>query len=420
MSGRSGGLHVSSRVLADVSGPEPGRTLVIFGGIHGNEPAGIHAIREVLKELDAFGVLKRGRVVAMVGNRRALASGERYLDRDLNRGWTPDALCALFADPHSDTSAEAEEQRSILAHLQPILEDSRDPVVFLDLHTTSGHGPPFVAMSDTLRNRAVAQALPIPLILGLEEVIRGSMLGFFSDLGHCGVAVEGGAHDDPESAARHIAAIRLVLEKVGLVDADWNRQRDRQRLADAAAGLPSVVEILYRHVLRENEPFHMKPGYKNFQPIRRGEILAEGENGPIRSPYEGLILMPRYQGLGEDGFFICREVHPRWMNLSAWIRRARLDVLAPRLPGVKRHDDLSGHLVTRSDAFFGQTVNLLHLFGYRRRGRIGSLEVFGRRRPDHAPPLPLVLEPKPSFCTTEGHDNRSREEHAGDPPSPSR
>jgi succinylglutamate desuccinylase len=52
----------------------------------------------------------------------------------------------------------------------------------------------------------------------------------------------------------------------------------------------------------------MRPGYANFQPIRRGEHLADDASGPVLAPEDGLILMPLYQSLGTDGFFLVQEV----------------------------------------------------------------------------------------------------------------
>jgi succinylglutamate desuccinylase len=43
------GVEVEGRVLALLRGEQPGPTLLCIGGLHGNEPAGIYAIRRVLQ-----------------------------------------------------------------------------------------------------------------------------------------------------------------------------------------------------------------------------------------------------------------------------------------------------------------------------------------------------------------------------------
>jgi succinylglutamate desuccinylase len=52
----------------------------------------------------------------------------------------------------------------------------------------------------------------------------------------------------------------------------------------------------------------MKPGYVNFQKINRGETLAVSQEGDVQSPSDGLILMPKYQPQGDDGFFIVENL----------------------------------------------------------------------------------------------------------------
>ena len=51
----------------------------------------------------------------------------------------------------------------------------------------------------------------------------------------------------------------------------------------------------------------MKPGYRNFQRITKGEELAMDKKGPIYAPKEGMIIMPLYQNSGNDGFFLVEE-----------------------------------------------------------------------------------------------------------------
>ena len=46
----------------------------------------------------------------------------------------------------------------------------------------------------------------------------------------------------------------------------------------------------------------------NFQTIKTGDVLAHNEHGPVSSPMDGLILMPKYQPQGDDGFFIVQVV----------------------------------------------------------------------------------------------------------------
>jgi succinylglutamate desuccinylase len=68
------------------------------------------------------------------------------------------------------------------------------------------------------------------------------------------------------------------------------------------------VHVHHRHALWPDDGFRMEPGFANLQRIREGELLARDNHGEIRAPETGVLLMPLYQTLGDDGFFLGREV----------------------------------------------------------------------------------------------------------------
>ena len=75
--------------------------------------------------------------------------------------------------------------------------------------------------------------------------------------------------------------------------------------------LPHKVSVLYHHRVLNGDGFEMMPGYENFQEVQKGDVLARDNNGEIIAQQKGLIFMPLYQQLGDDGFFIVREIEPR-------------------------------------------------------------------------------------------------------------
>ena len=52
----------------------------------------------------------------------------------------------------------------------------------------------------------------------------------------------------------------------------------------------------------------MMPGFKNFQPIEKGQLLGHDARGEVRAPKNGCILMPLYQQQGDEGFFIIKVI----------------------------------------------------------------------------------------------------------------
>ncbi len=371
------------RILGTYSRGLPGPQVMVTGGVHGNEPAGIVAVRRVLAALEAGGTPFRGSLTGVAGNRAGLAQGARYLTRDLNRRWLLEDMVALLSrDPAEDTP-EDREQRELLHLFAPLLAAATEPLVFIDLHSTSGDGAPFSCMADVIRNRKIAFSLGVPVVLGLEEVIDGSMIGFLCDLGHIGVAIEGGQHDHPGTADNHESAIWIALVAAGCLDAADVPElaAHRRRLREVTADLPEVIEIRHRHVVHgADEPFTMLPGFTNFQPVGHRQLVARDSHGDVLTPEAALMMLPRYQPQGEDGYFLARPVSRFWLALSAGLRRSRVDRLVHWLPGVRRDPARDDHMVL--DRERPRAVDVFHLMGYRHRRDEGEGFVFTRRRPD--------------------------------------
>ncbi len=377
-------LRFDERIVGVHEGVRPGRTHVIMGGVHGNEPAGLLAARRVLDVLGQGHLPVAGRIVVLAGNLGALAHDRRFLSTDLNRGWRePDLARLLAADPSHD-GPEDRERRDLLEHLANLEASSDEPLLFLDLHTTSGPSAPFMAASDTLRNREVMLSLPIPVLLGLEEAIGGTLMGFLSDRGHVSMAIEAGQHDRAETVDRHESALWMWLAAArALSPGDIpDGARHVSRLAAASRDLPLLMEIVYRHAVAPDDEFVMDPGWESFQDVEAGRRLAVDRTGPIEAPAGGFLLMPLYQAQGDDGFFISRSVRRHQRRLQEVVRRLRLDLLLPLLPGLRGDAERPDHLVADASTADGRLAGLLRLFGYRSRWVEGERVIFARRRPN--------------------------------------
>src|SRR5690606_866506 len=222
--------------------------------------------------------------------------------------------------------------------LETELGSSRGDAYYLDLHTTSAEGIPFVMFGDTLRNRAFASRIPLPLILGLEEQLDGTVLEYINSQGYVTLGCEGGQHASPESVENHAALIWLALYNARILEEEIPEvAAARIRLRAARRDKPHLLEVRYRHSIAPGDEFRMEPGFSNFDRVSAGRLLARDVKGEVRARWEGWMLMPLYQGLGNDGFFLAREIQPFWLFVSMLLRRARLAVMLQLLPGVSRH-----------------------------------------------------------------------------------
>ncbi len=300
------------RIVGRVRGTEAGPTLVALGAIHGNEPAGLLAAQRVLAQLDARDL--RGEFVALSGNRGALSRGVRFIHRDLNRGWTDESI-AMLADAvarKAKLSAENHEQKELLDAIDAVVADARGAVYFVDLHTTSAPGIPFVVADGHDSDHGFALAFGLPVFFGLADRLASALTPYLARRGVTAVAIEGGQNESESAIANHEAVITIALAAAGLVARDSAAARGlaeaEARLLDARHGLPQAIEVYHRHAIRPDDGFRMEPGFANIQPIAAGTLLARDRTGEIRAEEDCLVVMPLYQGLGDDGFFLGREL----------------------------------------------------------------------------------------------------------------
>lgn len=372
------------RLVGQLAGEAAGPTLLCTASLHGNEPAGLRALEKVFARLEAERPRMRGEFVGLVGNLSAVSLGERFIDSDLNRHWSPakvEALRARRADALED--AEDLEAGQLLEEIDSAAARARGEVYCLDLHSTSGESPPFATAMDTLRNRRFALRFPVPHVLGLEEHLDHTLLDHLDGEGFITLGFEGGQHDDPRSVDHCEAAVWLALAETGvLIEPDGVPavEEARKRLAAATTGLPQAVEVRYRHGLREDDGFEMLPGFVSFQTISEGDLLGRNDRGELRAPEGGGILMPLYQRQGDDGFFVIRKFSAFWLTVSSTLRQLRVDALLPLLPGVHRDLDRPGTLrIDRHVARF-YALQIFHLAGYRKKRIEGDQLVVTRRK----------------------------------------
>lgn len=380
---RPEGLQVE-RELGRLDGPRDGGLLVAVAGIHGNEPAGVRGLERVFRKLEAEQGTSEllGRFVALAGNLPALARSCRYLDRDLNRIWTPAELARARQHPETVEDKEMVALADRLAHLLGgVPEERRRHVCLLDLHTASGPGPAFTVFDDTLPNRAYALELEAPVVLGIEEELAGTLMHHVSELGFTAVGFEGGRHEDPGAVDRCEAAVWVSLGVAGVLPQDHPQVvAARRGLREASDDLPRVVEVLYRHALEPGDGFEICPGVRGFQEVRDGEVVGHDHQGPVRVRGGGLVLMPLYQEQGEEAFFLVRPVQPGWLAVSRWMRRRRLERWLHWLPGVKRHPTEPGRFIVDRRVARWVAVQIFHLLGFRREGPAGGRYLVMSRR----------------------------------------
>jgi succinylglutamate desuccinylase len=343
-----------------------GNTLICVAGLHGNELSGVTAFRSVVQTLRSSEIRLRGEVVGLVGNQRAFGSGKRFIDRDLNRIWAPDLL-AQVRGSNGLFENEVAELKELDQEINRVIESASEQIYLLDLHSVSGPGPPFIALDDTLENRKFASAFPMPVVLGLEEELVGTLAGYLTRQGITCVGFEAGQHDDPEAVLNAEAAIWIALEASGVLPRGERHEeveRARRRLSEVSKSLPKFLEIRYRHAVSASDQFKMIPGFSSFQSVSIGQTLARSGAGVVRAPETGFVLMPLYQEQGDDGFFVARKVKALWLHVSAIMRRLGFGRIMHLLPGIAPHPEIRGSFIIDLHKARWRARGVFHLLGF--------------------------------------------------------
>lgn len=355
------------RVIDHIVGTEEGPTMVFFGGIHGNEPAGVFALRQVFDEIRSKKLSVKGEIYAISGNLGALETHQRFQQEDLNRIWFPDRIEDIIEKKKIHHEEENELSQLYLL-IQDILENSNPPFYFLDLHTTSSDTTPFMILNDSLLNRKYGSNYPLPIILGIEEYLKGALLSYINELGYVSLGFESGQHDDEKAIRNSVDFIRYSLALTQSLDVtEKEKELLREKISNTSNDSYRFYEIYHQHDIGPENDFEMFPGFSNFQKVPKGVSLALVDGVELKTTKRRQIFMPLYQKQGNEGFYFIRPIPKIWLWLSKELRRVKVDHILVKLPGVEWADGKKDTLVVdqRIARFFAKSF--LHLLGYRAR-----------------------------------------------------
>lgn len=297
-------MHEISRILGEYDCGNRGPLFFITGGIHGNEPSGVYALETIFKILHKEKPVINGKVIGVSGNREALMKGVRFIDEDLNRTWTKENISSEKIDSH-----EKKEMFEIIKVLEQYPDKEFSKRYFLDCHTTSSDSEPYISVQEMHDNDQWAHRFPTNIIRGFSDIVKGDIDEYESKTGLTGFVFEAGQNESKQALKYHEGMIWLALNYACELDfEDLNEYPKSVKMIEAKRKERKTFEIEYRHGIEDTDDFKMEPGYKNFQKIVKGELLAHQNGKPVYSNWNAFIFMPLYQDQGNDGFFVVKEV----------------------------------------------------------------------------------------------------------------
>lgn len=137
--------------------------VLLIGGIHGDEPSGIYAIKEMKKNLSSDNLKKT--VGLLIANEKAYERDVRYIEEDLNR---------IFEENIEGDTYEKQLAREI----KPMV-DQADAV--LSLHSTQSFSEPFGMVSKTTSHnirRALFKLSLSKAVVYPERQHRGGLVSY--------------------------------------------------------------------------------------------------------------------------------------------------------------------------------------------------------------------------------------------------
>ena len=193
----------------EVAAAGEGEHVVVVGGTHGNEPAGVNAMVGFHRQLkDGEVKLNSGKVSLLLGNPQAYRNDLRYVDRDLNR-----SFCNL-----DKATLEGQRAGEIIAYL----DRNNDIAALLDLHSVSiGDFKICVYEKDNAQSLNLALSISnIPLHFAYHpDHMPGTLIETAGTHQICSLIVECGNHLSKSATNMALDLIHAILVHKKLIDA---------------------------------------------------------------------------------------------------------------------------------------------------------------------------------------------------------
>jgi predicted deacylase len=270
--------------------PKKGTNLLILGAVHGNEPCGAMASRQIMEQIENSKIrLVCGSVTFIpVCNPKAFEQNVRQIDENLNRIIRP--------YPHPTTYEQ---------HLADELERHiAGADVIIDLHSTfSPLGKPFI-FSDYPDPKAdfLAHGLDVAYVIkGWPEIYAKT--SDFEDLstgfaahrhGKTALTVECGHHSDPSAVRTAHDVIFRSLSLLGLIEH-----------IDFPPAVPQASIMMDSLVVKEKSGALARE-FVHLDTVKKGEILAiYDDKTEVICPQDGYILLPKaYAEINAEWFYL--------------------------------------------------------------------------------------------------------------------
>lgn len=262
-------------------GSRPGKTSVIFAGIHGNEHCGIHAFEQIIPNLE----IESGTVIFQIGNPKAVEQYIRFTEMNLNR---------MFKDEEAYSEIEKQTYEYNRALELKTLLDSAD--ILLDIHSSTNKDSKRFIIGEK-NSFSITEQLPFDLIVsGFDEHEPGGTDGYMNNKNKIGICIECGQHEDPEAIIKAKESIQAFLIAAGHVSGE-NPVHSQEKIS---------ITMLYKN---KNPNFKLAQVFKDFEAIEQNTLIGHDGENAVFSPYKAKILFAHdiVDSRGQECFLLAQH-----------------------------------------------------------------------------------------------------------------
>lgn len=264
------------KTIIKIIGKEPGKTLAVFCGVHGNEKAGVYAVTEVLKSIK----IKKGIVYFVYANPEAIKKNVRLIRKNLNR-------CFL----KNNKGKTLEDKRA--RQLMKILDKCEG---LLDLHASNVEkATPFVICEK--HSYKLAKIFDVGIVSsGWDRIEPGATDGYMNKRKETiSAGVECGyAGESEKNAGLAKKCIFQFLQFFNCIDKEVDFSNRKQKLIKVT-----------KAVKKQTDDFSFSKKYADFEKLKSGELIArDGKKKYMAGKNECIIFANASKKIGEEAFII--------------------------------------------------------------------------------------------------------------------
>lgn len=278
LNSKYGGINGVHVIDSGKPGPSVGVTIMT----HGNEPSGIACAKYFRNEGDLQQRLICGKVVMVLNN---IEGGKKYFEaKKMNDQEAIRKARYIDVNMNRLPTELNESEKSEIVRSRRLLPVWTTFDLAIDIHSTTQKSDPMIIAVGEL-NQSMFKGFPMDnIISNIEKIQIGKPASAFYGNATKNIPVliiETGSHDDSASFDRAIVSVNNFLHNAGLID-EINK-----------SSLPKKYKLydVQGSLIVPNLSYSLTRVFETYEFVKKGEVLARGDQGEIIMPFDGHTLM---------------------------------------------------------------------------------------------------------------------------------